>query len=73
MFGVYFKKAITPMIYLLLYVYNMLLVCKDIYEINKLKSQLKERFMLKDLRHAKRIVEMEITRNKKISLMLYTI
>ena len=70
---VYYKRVSNNvMIYLLLYVDDMLLVCPDKSEICRLKSQLKERFKMKDLGLATRILGMEIKRDRKAQkLWLY--
>lgn len=63
---VYYKRlSNNVMIYLLLYVDDMLFVCQDKLEICKLKSQLKERFKMKNLGPTKRILCMEIRRDIK--------
>ena len=53
-------------IYLLLYVDDMLIACKHPNEINKVKTQLSGEFEMKDLGPAKRILGMEIIRDRKI-------
>ncbi|KAJ0482376.1 putative RNA-directed DNA polymerase [Helianthus annuus] len=53
------------MIYLLLYVDDMLIATKDMKEIQKLKDQLKADFEMKDLGAAKKILGMEIVRDRK--------
>ena len=52
-------------IYLLLYVDDMLIACKYPTEINKVKAQLSGEFEMKDLGLAKRILGMEIIRDRK--------
>ncbi|TXG71884.1 hypothetical protein EZV62_000463 [Acer yangbiense] len=52
-------------IYLLLYVDDMLITMKNKSESNKLKSQLRGEFEMKDLGAAKKILGMEIHRDKK--------
>lgn len=52
-------------IYLLIYVDDMLIVAKNMLEINILKSQLKGVFEMKNLGAAKKILEMEIHKNQK--------
>lgn len=54
----------TP-IYLLLYVDDMLLASSDKHEIGKLKNQLKREFEMKELGAAKRILGIDIRRNRK--------
>ena len=43
----------------------MLIACKNMFEINSLKTQLQEEFELKDLRAMKKILGMEIHRDQK--------
>ena len=59
------------MIYLLLYIDDMLIVCHDREEINHLKRLLSREFEMKELGEAKRILGMDIIRNRsKQSLFL---
>jgi hypothetical protein len=51
-------------IFLLLYVDDMLIVAKSIVEVNKLKVLLSEEFDMKDLDAAKKILGMEIHRDR---------
>ena len=51
-------------IILLLYVDDMLIVGSSTKEINNLKKQLSKQFAIKDLRAAKKILGMRITRDK---------
>ena len=53
------------LIYLLLYVDDMLLACYDRTEVEKLKSQLSKEFEMKDLGSAQKIIGMEIIRDRK--------
>ena len=55
---------INNSVYLLLYVDDMLLASKDMSRINDLKKKLKSEFDMKDLGNAKRILGIEITRNR---------
>ncbi|KAG8501075.1 hypothetical protein CXB51_003199 [Gossypium anomalum] len=65
---VYFKKnSDGSFVYLLLYVDDMLIVAKDKGEIRKVKAQLSEEFEMKDLGPAKKILGMEILRDRKTS------
>ncbi|KAG8500752.1 hypothetical protein CXB51_002776 [Gossypium anomalum] len=65
---VYFKKNNDgSFVYLLLYVDDMLIVAKDKGEIRKVKAQLSEEFEMKDLGPAKKILGMEILRDRKTS------
>ena len=68
---VYFKKLVNGMmVYLLLYVDDMLIASKDKMEVDHIKQQLCGEFEMKDLRQAKRILGMEITRHRK-NVILY--
>ena len=60
---VYFKQS-DDSIYLLLYVDDMLIAAKNKTHVQKLKAQLKKKFDMKDLKKAKKIMGMEITRDK---------
>ena len=63
---VYFKQyGDGSFIYLLLYVDDMLIASKDKNLISMLKSQLSKEFEMKDLGAAKRILGMEIHRDRK--------
>jgi len=62
---VYLKIVNGSAIYLLLYVDDMLIAAKDKSEIAKLKAQLSKEFEMKDLGAAKKILGMEITRDRK--------
>ena len=53
-------------IYLLLYVDDMLIASKSQIEIEKLKTQLNREFEMKDLGEAKKILGMEISRDRKL-------
>ncbi|KAG8479138.1 hypothetical protein CXB51_029778 [Gossypium anomalum] len=65
---VYFKKnSDGSFVYLLLYVDDMLIAVKDKGEIRKVKAQLSEEFEMKDLGPAKKILVMEILRDRKVS------
>ncbi|KAA0040136.1 retrovirus-related Pol polyprotein from transposon TNT 1-94 [Cucumis melo var. makuwa] len=62
---VYYKKLTDgSLIYLLLYVDDMLLAGKNLTKLNEIKEQLKNEFEMKDLGSAKRILGMEITRQR---------
>lgn len=52
-------------IYLLLYVDDMLIACKNNKDINRVKAQLMKEFEMKDLGHTKKILGMDIVRNRK--------
>jgi len=62
---VYFKKLSSgEFIYLLLYVDDMLIAASNMEEIVRLKEQLGSAFEMKDLGAAKRILGMEISRDR---------
>ena len=52
-------------IYLLLYVDDMLIACKHMDQINKLKQQLGGSFNIKDLGKAKKIIGVELIRDRR--------
>ena len=52
-------------VFLLLYVDDMLIASTNKQEIERLKHQLKTKFEIKDLGEAKKILGMQIFRNKK--------
>ncbi|KAE8722922.1 putative LRR receptor-like serine/threonine-protein kinase [Hibiscus syriacus] len=63
---VYLKKLKDgSFIYLLLYVDDMLIALKSQKEIDKLKAQLNQEFEMKDLGEAKKILGMEINRDRQ--------
>ncbi|KAG8478002.1 hypothetical protein CXB51_027809 [Gossypium anomalum] len=65
---VYFKKnSDGSFVYLLLYIDDMLIAAKDKEEIRKVKAQLSEEFEMKDFGPAKKILGMEILRDRKAS------
>ncbi|KAH9705555.1 hypothetical protein KPL70_011923 [Citrus sinensis] len=67
---VYYKKIDSDHhIYLLLYVDDMLIACKEREEIEALKQMLNSEFDMKDLGHAKKILGMEITRDGRKGTM----
>ncbi|GAB2274148.1 hypothetical protein Dimus_039069 [Dionaea muscipula] len=53
-------------LYLLLYVDDMLLISKSMSLIEKIKKKLNSEFDMKDLGHAKKILGMEIERDRKL-------
>ncbi|GJT56454.1 retrovirus-related pol polyprotein from transposon TNT 1-94 [Tanacetum coccineum] len=64
---VYLKKLQDgSFVYLLLYVDDMLIASQCLDEIEKLKTQLKSKFEMKDLGEAKMILGMEIVRDRKL-------
>ena len=63
---VYFKKLVDgSLIYLVLYVDDMLVACNNLIEVEKLKRLLASEFDMKDLGDAKKILGMEIFRDRK--------
>lgn len=63
---VYIKGSeVSQMIYLLIYVDDMLIASKDLSKIKELKENLKNRFEMKDLGAASRILGMDIIRDRK--------
>ena len=52
-------------VYLLLYVDGMIIASKDKIEVDRIKQQLHDKFEIKDLGSANRILGMEITRDEK--------
>ena len=67
---VYFKTLSDgSFIYLLLYVDDMLIAAKNRAEINKLKQLLNSEFEMKDLGAAKKILGMEIWRDRDAGLL----
>lgn len=56
-------------IYLLLYVDDMLIAAKDISEVKYLKSQLSSMFEMKDLGPARRILGMDIVRDREKEIL----
>uniref|UniRef100_A0ACD5ZUM4 Uncharacterized protein n=1 Tax=Avena sativa TaxID=4498 RepID=A0ACD5ZUM4_AVESA len=62
---VYIKFVDGSPIYLLLYVDDMLIAAKGMKEITTLKAHLSSEFGMKDLGAAKKILGMEITRDRK--------
>nr|GEU72658.1 retrotransposon protein, putative, Ty1-copia subclass [Tanacetum cinerariifolium] len=62
---VYFKLLNGSPVYLLLYVDDMLIVATDKTDIEKLKGQLNNEFDMKDLGAAKKIIGIEIIRERQ--------
>ncbi|KAK9715445.1 hypothetical protein RND81_06G165700 [Saponaria officinalis] len=68
---VYFQKTSDgSFIYLLLYVDDMLIAARDKTLVNKLKAQLSSEFDMKDLGPAKKILGMEISRDRQAGKLL---
>ena len=67
---VYFGKLVNGIIvYLLLYVNDMLNASKDKMEVDCIKQQLHGEFKIKNLGPAKRILGMKITRDRKNGIL----
>ena len=67
---IYFKEVSSGyFIYLLLYVDDILIACKSLTEIHKLKLLLNGEFEMKDLGSARKILGMEIRRNRSLGKM----
>jgi hypothetical protein len=66
---VYIKFVDGSPIYLLLYVDDMLIAAKSKIDIANLKAQLSSEFEMKDLGATKKILGMEITRDRKSGLL----
>ena len=65
---VYFKRNKNgSFLYLLLYVGDILVVSKDKDEIRRLKAQLNKEFEMKDLGAMKKILGMQILRDREAS------
>ena len=58
--------------YLLLYVDDMLIAAKNLSEIHTLKMQLSSEFEMKYLRVAKKILDMEIKRERGVGKLFLT-
>ncbi|KAK3023804.1 hypothetical protein RJ639_043470 [Escallonia herrerae] len=63
------RLADGPHIYLLLYVDDMLIAAKLMSNVNDLKDQLKREFETKDLGATKRILGMEIPRDRPVGIL----
>lgn len=59
-----FQNLDNSFIYLLVYINDMLIIAKYMYVINRLKEELHGKFEMKDFGAAKKILGMEIQRNK---------
>ncbi len=59
------KLSNGSLVYLLLYVDDMLIAAKNLVEINRLKTQLSGEFKMKDLGATKKILGMEIHRDRE--------
>ena len=53
------------LLYLLLYVDDMLVIAKDMFEVKKVKEMFKVEFEMKDLGATKKILGMEISRDRE--------
>nr|GEV02215.1 retrovirus-related Pol polyprotein from transposon TNT 1-94 [Tanacetum cinerariifolium] len=67
--GYYWGYAPGEYIYLLLYVDDMLIACKSKAEIGSTKSLLKRKFEMKDLGEAKKILGMDIVRDRSHKIL----
>ena len=69
---VYFRKLDDgSFIYLLLYVDDMLIAAKNLSEIHNLKLQLRSEFDMKDLGAAKKILGMDIKRDRGVGKLFW--
>ena len=59
-------------IYLLLYIDDMLIACKHREEIEKLKSELRSEFEMKDLGSASKILGMQVKRDRAAKTLFLT-
>ncbi|CAM8885204.1 unnamed protein product [Rhodiola kirilowii] len=67
---IYFKRLENDsVIYLLLYVDDMILACNNMKAITNLKEQLATNFEMKDLGAAKKILGMQIMRDRKLGTL----
>ena len=67
---VYFERTRDEnFIYLLIYVDDMLLICRNIKDINELKNALKLEFEMKNLGAVKRILGIDIFRNQRKDIL----
>ncbi|PKI75297.1 hypothetical protein CRG98_004337 [Punica granatum] len=70
---VYLQRLVDgSFIYLLLYVDDMLIAAKDKSKISMLKAKLHSEFEMKDLRVAKKILGMEISRDRSSSRLFFS-
>lgn len=70
---VYFRELLDgSLVYLLIYVDNILIATKNMFEINNLKAQLSGEFEMKDLVAEKNILVMKIRRNKKVGKLYFS-
>lgn len=68
---VYMKgSTVEDMVYLLIYVDDMLIAANQMSKIQKLKDQLRAEFEMKDLGHARKILGMEILRDRSSSSLV---
>ncbi|GKA15639.1 retrotransposon protein, putative, ty1-copia subclass [Tanacetum coccineum] len=65
----YMSYAPGEYIFLLLYIYDMLIACKSKAEIGSTKSLLKKEFDMKELGEAKKILGMEIVKDRSRKIM----
>nr|GEY20607.1 retrotransposon protein, putative, Ty1-copia subclass [Tanacetum cinerariifolium] len=68
---IYYRNyAPCEYIYLLLYIHDMLIACKNKVKIGSTKSLLKKEFDMKELEEAKKILGMKIVRDQSIQMPL---
>lgn len=64
---VYSRELLDDLfVYLLLYIENMLIASKNIYEINGLENQLSGEFKMKDLYATKKILGIKICKDQSV-------
>ena len=63
------KLSDGSLVYLLLYVNDMFIATKNLVEINRLKTQLSGEFEMKDLGATKKILGMEIHRDREAGML----
>lgn len=66
---IYYKQINDSKIYLLLYVDDMLISCKEKKHLNTVKGILKSEFGIKDLGHARKILGIEISKDRENKLL----
>lgn len=66
---VYNKQSRKCMIYFLLYVNDMLIACKEIEYIDKVKCMLKSKFEMKELGPTREFWAWKLKRNRKNKLL----
>lgn len=69
---VYYRKISVEKVYLVLYVDDMLIASKSMKQIDLLKQQLRGEFEIKDLGPAKKILGMQLIRDRKYGSLFLT-